>query len=225
MADRCSVPGTPEERRKLAHQAATHAYLYAGAVKFQAQSLLAADPPDMPEEIADLRSAARQAQAMLLILALRNLLRAAEMAVHYANKPEGENLGRALSRFKAAMPDLVTARDMLDHFDDYLQGKGRRRDIYDVLFERTAGRYVIHIGPASIDAKIALEESRHLSGNVIATAGQDWGYPVGNEVSTDTLKWDECVADYNEVFSTDWRLSAFSGRGDAGRLPGGRVAA
>ena len=185
MAHISSAPATSEERQKLAHQAATHAYLYAGAVKFQAQSLLAADPPDMPEDIADLRSAARQAQGMLLILALRNLLRAAEMAVDYADRAEGENLARALSRFKDAMPDLVTARDMLDHFDDYLQGKGRRPYIYDVRFERTAGRYVIHIGPASIDAGVALEESRHLSGNVIATAWRDWVYPVGNEASVE----------------------------------------
>lgn len=172
-----------EDRRRLAHQAATHAYLYAGAVKFQAQSLLADDPPEMPAGFADLRSAARQAQAMLLVLALRNLLRAAEMALEYAEAPERDNIAKALDRFRKAFPDLVTARDMLEHFDDYLTGKGRKPHLYDVLFERTASRYFIHVGPITIDAATALEESRHLSGNAITAAWRDWGYPVGNERS------------------------------------------
>jgi cytosine permease len=41
---------------------------------------------------------------------------------------------------------------------------------------------------------------------------------------TAAVSW-QSMTGGSEVFSTDWRLSAFSGRGDAGRLPGGRVAA
>jgi hypothetical protein len=171
------------ERRRLAHQAATHAYLYAGAVKFQVESLLADDPPEMPEGFADLRSAARQAQAMVLVLALRNVLRAAEMALQYADPAERPNLESALSRFREALPDLMTARNMLEHFDDYLTGSGRAPHLYDVEFERANGRYLIHIGPATVEASTALEEARHLSGNAIAVAWRDWGYPVGNETT------------------------------------------
>jgi len=170
-----------QERRRLAHQAATHAYLYASAVKFQVEGLLADDPREMPAGFADLRSAARQAQAMLLVLALRNVLRAAEMALQYADQAERPHLESALARFKAAFPEVMTARNMLEHFDDYLTGSGRAPHLYDVEFERAKGRYLIHVGPATIDASIALDEARHLSSNAIAVAGRDWGYPVGHE--------------------------------------------
>lgn len=144
------------------------AYLYAGAVKFQAQSLLAPDPPEAPAGFSDLRSAARQA-------------RAAEMALYYAEEPERRNLEAAIERFQLALPDLVSARNMLEHFDDYLAGKGRKPRVYDVRFKRAGPRYVVHVGELCIDAATASEEARHLSGNAIATAGSDWGYPVGNE--------------------------------------------
>jgi hypothetical protein len=173
-----------DTRRHLARRAAEHAYLYAGAVKFQAESLLSADPPDMPEPFAHLRSAARQAQAMLLVLSLRNLLRAAEMASQHAEPPEKRNLDDALARFKTELPGLVDARDMLEHFDDYLSGTGRKARVYDVTFERSDSHYLIRIGSAEIDVARALAESRHLSGNAISAAGQDWGYPVGNEQTT-----------------------------------------
>lgn len=188
------LPDEGPERRRLAHQAATHAYLYAGAVKFQVESLLADDPPEMPEGFADLRSAGRQAQAMILVLALRNVLRAAEMALQYSEPAEHENLQAALIRFKAAFPDLMTARNMLEHFDDYLTDSGRAPHLYDVEFEREKGRYLIHIGPATIDASVALEEARHLSGNAIAVAWRDWGYPVGNETSERESPGDSGIA-------------------------------
>lgn len=170
-----------QARRRLALEAATHAYLYAGAVKFQAESLLAVDPPDTDQWWYHLRSAARQAQALMLVLALRNLLRAAEMAVHYAEGGEADNLQDALARFENALPDLKTARDVLEHFDEYLQGKGRTAKVYDLRFERRPDTYLIWVDDLCIDAAVALREARHLSGNVISIAGSDWGYPVGNE--------------------------------------------
>jgi len=71
---------------------------------------------------------------------------------------------------------------VFEHFNEYKDINGNPSVLYEVSFERTNGRYVISVGPARIDVEIALREARHLSGNVIATAGDTWTYPVGNEV-------------------------------------------
>lgn len=106
------------------------------------------------------------------------------MALQYTEDPERDNLISALVRFRQAFPELMTARNMLEHFDEYLTGSAREPHLYDVLFERTESQYLIRVGPAVINAARALEESRHLSGNAVAAAWRDWGYPVGNERNT-----------------------------------------
>jgi hypothetical protein len=64
--------------------------------------------------------------ALLLLVALRQVLRAAEMA---QNSPLQERRARqilnsAVDRFKKDLPDLVDARDIIEHFDEYAVGKG-----------------------------------------------------------------------------------------------------
>ena len=176
--------GRPVDRETLALKAATHAYLWAGAVKSHAHMLTLPDlaEAEVDPHTADLISAARQGLALSLVLALRNVLRAAEMACRYANRPEKTNLRAALARFKAAMPGLVEARGTLEHFDDYTDVSAKTTPLYEVRFIRGDGSYVVEIGPARIDIEVALWEARHLSGNAIATAGERWQYPVGNEV-------------------------------------------
>lgn len=102
----------PADRQLLSHKAATHAYLWARAVKFMAPQLLASDVEEakVPEDERVLRSAARQSHALMLMLALRNVLRAAEMASRYAGRPEKDNLRAALAHFKNRLPGLVEAR-------------------------------------------------------------------------------------------------------------------
>jgi hypothetical protein len=70
------------DRETLALKAATHAYLWAGAVKAHSRMLLL---PDFAEDAfrpddTDLVSASRQGLALSFMLALRNVRRAAEMA-------------------------------------------------------------------------------------------------------------------------------------------------
>jgi hypothetical protein len=175
---------TASERRALALKAATHAYLYAGAVKHEAQQLLLADAAEnsLPADAADLVSAARQSKALMLIVALRNVLRAAEMACHYAERPEKQNLKAALGRFKNAFPGLTEARNTIEHFDDYEDVDGKPAVLYEVTFTRGNGTYVISVGDIHIDVEVALREARHLAGNVIAVGGDSWHYPVGNEL-------------------------------------------
>lgn len=174
----------PTDRRALALKAATHAYLYAGAVKHQAWQLLQPDSAEneVPADLADLRSAARQSHALMLMLALRNVLRAAEMAEKYADRPERQNLRAAVARFKNRLPDLVRARGVLEHFDEYSDVEGQTAALYKVRFLDGDGTYVIEAGGIHIDVRVALDEARRVAASVIAVAGEAWGCPVGNEV-------------------------------------------
>lgn len=129
----------------------------------------------------DLRSAARQSNALMLVLALRNVLRAAEMASRYADRPERLNLRVAIGRFKSVFPDLVGARGALEHFDEYTDVDGKPAVLYEVIFFRGDGTYLISVGEVNIDVEVAVREARHLSANAIAVAGEGWHYPVGSE--------------------------------------------
>jgi hypothetical protein len=118
----------------------------------------------------------------MLMLALRNVLRAAEMAERYADRPERQNLRAALARFKNRLPDLVRARGVLEHFDEYTDVDGKAAVLYEVSFLDGDGTYIIEVDSIRIDVRVALEEARHLAANAIAVAGEAWGYPVGNEI-------------------------------------------
>jgi len=183
------VVTAPATRQALALKAATHAYLYAGAVKFAGHQLLRPDAAEasLPADMADLVSAGRQSNALMLVLALRNVLRAAEMASRYADRPERQNLRAALARFKSAFPDLIAARGTLEHFDDYTDVDGEPAVLYEVAFLRGDGTYVISVGDVNIDVEVAVREARHLSSNAIAVAGGGWSYPVGSERRADTI--------------------------------------
>jgi hypothetical protein len=174
----------PVDRQMLAHKAATHAYLWAGAVKHTAAQLLMSDADEAKvlEDDRDLRSAARQSHALLFMLALRNVLRAAEMACRYADPPDRANLRAALASFENRLPGLKEARGALEHFDKYTDVDNSPTPLYEVTFRRRDGAYVISAAGANIDVQAALAEAQHLSSNVVAAAGERWGYPVGNEV-------------------------------------------
>jgi hypothetical protein len=71
----------PVDRETLALKAATHAYLWASAVKGHGRMLTLPDSAEAafaPDDL-DLVAASRQAMALSFVLALRNVLRAAEM--------------------------------------------------------------------------------------------------------------------------------------------------
>jgi hypothetical protein len=58
--------------------------------------------------------------AFLLIIAVRNVRRAADMALgQLTSTAAKEQLREALDDFAARLPEVVAARDVLEHFDDY----------------------------------------------------------------------------------------------------------
>ncbi|GID32919.1 hypothetical protein [Paractinoplanes brasiliensis] len=63
--------------------------------------------------------------AYLLMVALRQMIRAAEMAQKSLQKRQAQQiLNSALKRFRTDLPELVDARDIIEHFDEYAVGKG-----------------------------------------------------------------------------------------------------
>lgn len=66
-----------------------------------------------------------QTDATFFVFALRNLLRSGELAARSAPSAVANDIRRTLKKFKEAVPELVDLRDVLEHFDDYLEMKGK----------------------------------------------------------------------------------------------------
>ena len=66
----------------------------------------------------------RRADAQLLALALRQVLRLAECCRAVAPHNTWSTIDLALKRFKDTSPDVKDLRDVLDHMDAYLRGVG-----------------------------------------------------------------------------------------------------
>jgi hypothetical protein len=60
------------------------------------------------------------------MLSLRNLVRAGEWGADVVQTDSGRAIRRqAVADFRRWLPDVVNARDVLEHFDDYATGRGR----------------------------------------------------------------------------------------------------
>jgi hypothetical protein len=63
--------------------------------------------------------------AYLLVLAVRNVRRAAKMAmIHFTTHAARDQLCRALADFDAELPGVEAIRNVLEHFDNYAHGTG-----------------------------------------------------------------------------------------------------
>ncbi|MEW6475335.1 MAG: hypothetical protein AB1679_24025 [Actinomycetota bacterium] len=85
---------------------------WAEAIDLQRQCILAPSATTM-NAIVD---------ANLMLLALRNLVRAAEAAACHT---KDQRITDAVDTFKASLPGIVDMRDVVEHFDAYLDGKGK----------------------------------------------------------------------------------------------------
>lgn len=160
---------TPEE---LADVAARHAYMYATAVGKLADLIL--DTPPIDDQFAQfVANTEREPMALMLALALRNLSRAAEMAVCNLSGAKQAGLQEQIDSFNRALPDLVHARDMLEHFDEYAAGTGRRQRqnadlIYEVAVSRNDASWMLCVGPHRIDIANARAAANALGAAVLA---------------------------------------------------------
>ena len=99
------------------------------------------------------------ADAALMVLALRNVLRAADWAATVL-KPDVPDLAKVLDEFSTLLPGLVNARNALEHFDEYAVGRGRLQKASPVSYQfelvYDGVRPVVTVGPLRIDVSNAL---------------------------------------------------------------------
>lgn len=119
-----------------------------------------------------------QTDARLFLMALRLLLRAQKMASDaVAGLPSAAaQLRQARRQFDRACPGAKDARDMIEHFAEYAEGRGNRqasgpwnaRPVDPVLaardwplsYDRADGR--IRLGSLEVDVAVACEQAKQL---------------------------------------------------------------
>lgn len=114
----------------------------------------------------------READAALMVLALRNVFRAARWAAEELRSDVGDEADQILEQFTAHLPGLVDARDALEHFDDYAVGQGRLQRSnpvpYDFELTMADDRPVVTVGPIRIDVEHARDLCRWLVVELLA---------------------------------------------------------
>ena len=115
------------------------------------------------------RKSGTVSDAYLLVIAVRNVLRAGRLARDELHTDSARAvLDQALAEFEAALPGAKNARDVLEHFDDYARGRGGRgrgagfgpyRIRLSGSEERNESgwpmRIVLHVGPHPVDLTAA----------------------------------------------------------------------
>lgn len=141
--------------------------LWATAALTAAERVLKGDSQFSPwpsgETLSDLE---RRAESAMMLLALRNLVRATSWTAQGLPEDLRAEVHKIITRFHDYLPGVVNARDALEHFDEYAMGKGRlqreARISYD--FELVADpRPVIVVGPIRIDVQDARDACRFLT--------------------------------------------------------------
>jgi hypothetical protein len=76
----------------------------------------------------------------------------------------GEDMGTFIAAFKSMVPDLVNARDALEHFDDYAAGRGSLQGAspgsYEFELVLKDGKPALTVGRFAIDMEAAREACR-----------------------------------------------------------------
>ena len=107
----------------------------------------------------------REVDSTLYALALRNLLRVAELVRQF----DRQRVKAALAAFEKEVPNLVKLRDILEHFDEYETGRGDLqkkglvpREPVSIWWEQNAGTVVVNVGGFSLDVVKASDAASRL---------------------------------------------------------------
>jgi hypothetical protein len=112
----------------------------------------------------------QEIDAAQMLLALRNTLRAAE----WLAKNPVSAAAPLIAEFNQMVPDVVQARDALEHFDEYAEGRGHQQQstpgpyLFVLSGERTEA--VATVGPYSINVLRAREACRKLVSKLVAVS-------------------------------------------------------
>jgi hypothetical protein len=108
----------------------------------------------------------RQADAALLVVAVRNVVRAARAVAALRKDPQ---LDAAIAGIDSTVPGARNVRGRLEHLDDYAAHRRRlwpfrrARLGQRVLVEPTADRYVVYVGELAFDVGVATDAARDLA--------------------------------------------------------------
>ncbi|MEU7613886.1 hypothetical protein [Micromonospora sp. NPDC049204] len=125
----------------------------------------------------------RSADALLLMLSLRNLVRAADWGANTARGSAQEAARRqAVAEFQQQLPNVVDARDVLEHFDDYATGRGRLQQravregqdapTYSFAVAVDDHDVVIAVGPYRFDVRSIRDACRELTITILSLEEQ-----------------------------------------------------
>lgn len=174
-----------------ANVAMSHAWSWAVAVRAQAARIV--DGCGTFQEVPD---------AMMMIGAVRNVRRAAAMALqHLSTDVARVQLQEALDDFDAALPGISAARNVIEHFDEYSVGVGHLQQpevssrlrspdeqlaqqyrIYIDHADKDPQHPLIRIGPFVIDLAEAGPAASRLVHEIWAANMTDEGKPVSRQV-------------------------------------------
>jgi hypothetical protein len=161
-----TFPHVPADRLpRLLNTARGHAYIWAEAVDATANRILANQ---------DVTSVAT-GDAALLAVAVRNVLRAAELAQKVTTGAEAAKFAAAIAKFRQVLPDAEDLRDILNHFDRYEIGQGQLQkqarqtggttEYYRISLDRDT--FVLEVGSLTIDVRKAKEAAMELATTVL----------------------------------------------------------
>ena len=115
-----------------------------------------------------------EADLLLLTVALRQLLRAAELEHELTEDPDTD---RAVQEFVSRVPGLKEARDVLEHFDDYILDRGKdpkaKQKFKLSTRERTGSGLSLVIGPYTIDITRAGQAAADLGATLLKMSPED----------------------------------------------------
>lgn len=139
------------------------------------------------QRIRDGRGPQQQIDTRLFIMALRELLYAADMeqrAIRHLDASVRKALGQARAKFDQAVPGLTDARNILVHFDEYAVGGGAQqrkpcnehgvdpvdaaREFWPFGYDPATGR--VRVGPYELDIEAATDQARQLHQNIYMAA-------------------------------------------------------
>jgi hypothetical protein len=118
----------------------------------------------------------REIDLRFFVVALRGLLRSAELIMHGAETRAKDEIDDAIKRFHDAVPGSKDLRDRLEHFDEYERGTGRQQRRAQIsepsvtFFSGQPGHHSISVEiPGLPTASIEMETARD-AGNELMTA-------------------------------------------------------
>jgi hypothetical protein len=113
----------------------------------------------------------REIDAAQMLLALRNVLRAAEWLAKNRQNLVGDEMA-LVANFKRMLPDVVSARNGLEHFDAYAEGQGHQQlswsEGYRFELSDEGAEAVVTVGPHSINVQHARDACHTLVANLMA---------------------------------------------------------